>query len=193
VSGRRLVAAAALAALLAPLAARGGPAPLLDCPAGTELAGAAPPEGYEAWCEGVPDDAGHLRRHGPARAWWDGGAVREDSRWARGRREGEFVTYHRNGRRAQAGRYLEDAKDGPWSTWDERGQLLERTEFSRDVRQGPFAAWWPNGRRKTEGRFCQGMQCGTWISWDEAGRELGRTVFDEPLMALPPPARAPAR
>jgi hypothetical protein len=174
---------AAPAALLALLLAA---APVLECPPGTELAGGAPPEGYEAWCEGVPDDAGRLRRHGPSRAWWDGGAVRQEARWSRGRRDGELVEYHRNGRRAQAGRYLDDEKEGPWSTWSEGGQLTERAEYRRGVRHGLFAAWWPGGRRKAEGRFCQGMQCGAWSSWDEAGRELGKMVFDEPLGPAPP-------
>jgi hypothetical protein len=181
---------AALALLLV-LAA--GPA--LDCPAGTGPAGAVPPEGFEAWCEGVPDDAGRPRRQGPSRAWYDDGTLRVEATWVHGRRDGPFVEYHRNGKKAQAGRYLDDERDGPWSTWSEGGQLLERVELRRGVRHGPFAAWHQNGRRKTEGRFCQGMQCGSWISWDESGRELGRMALGEPMalpMASPAPSPGPA-
>jgi len=177
-------AAAALGALLLapPTAGAGAPAsPPVDCPKGTELVGGAPPEGFEAWCEGVPDDAGHLRRHGPARSWYEARIVHEEWTWVRGRRDGDYVEFHRNGQRARAGRYAEDELDGPWSTWDERGRLLERVEFRRGVRHGAAESWWPGGLRRSAGRYCQGMQCGTWTSWDESGHELGRMTFDGPV------------
>jgi hypothetical protein len=102
--------APALAALLALAAAPG-----LDCPPGTTPKGEAPPEGFEAWCEGRPDAAGRLRRHGPARAWYDDGALHLEERWAEGRRDGPFVEYHRNGRKARAGDYREGERTGRWS------------------------------------------------------------------------------
>jgi len=179
-----LVAVPLIVAALAgsPRAAAGGPAvPPVDCPPGTELVGGAPPEGYEAWCAGAPDDAGNLRRHGPARTWYDRGLVHEEWSWVRGRRDGAYVELHRNGQRARAGRYAQDEQDGPWSTWDERGQLLERIEFRRGVRHGPAVAWWPNGRKRSEGRWCGGAQCGTWSSWDESGHELGRMEIEAPV------------
>ena len=39
----------------------------VDCPPGTTLKGGAPPDLFEAWCEGRPDAYGKLRRHGPSR------------------------------------------------------------------------------------------------------------------------------
>jgi hypothetical protein len=154
-------------------------APVLECPAGTVLRGGAPPDEYEAWCEGHPDDAGRPRRHGPSRAWYDGGALHVEDHWAFGRRDGWFVEYHRNGLRARAGRYASDEKTGPWSTWSESGRLEEQVEYQRDLRHGPFTAWHPDGKKKTEGRFCLGQQCGAWISWDRAGKELGRMELGE--------------
>jgi hypothetical protein len=151
----------------------------LECPPGSALQGGAPPEQFEAWCEGRPDAYGHPRRHGPARAWYDGGAIHVEETWVEGKREGAFVEYHRNGKLARQGSYRRDDKVGTWTIWYEDGGLEERTDFSRDVPDGPYTAWYRNGRKRAEGRNCLGVQCGTWTSWDEAGHVLGRTEFGE--------------
>jgi antitoxin component YwqK of YwqJK toxin-antitoxin module len=161
-----------LAALLAA-------APVPDCPAGSALVGGAPPEAFEAWCEGRPDAYGHPRRHGPSRSWYDDGALHVEERYHEGKRDGPYVEYHRNGRPARAGSYALDDLTGRWSVWFESGQLEEQVEYLRSLRHGRFAAWHRNGQRRTEGRFCLGQQCGTWITWDEQGRELGRMEFGE--------------
>ncbi len=162
----------ALAALL--LAA----APL-DCPPGTALRGGAPPEQFEAWCEGRPDAFGHPRRHGPSRTWYDDGGLRTEERWVEGKRDGPFVEYHRNGRKAREGTYRLDDKAGTWTIWYEHGGLEERGEWRRNVPDGAHASWHRGGQRRSQGRYCLGAQCGTWTSWDEAGRELGRMEYGE--------------
>lgn len=166
-----MLAATALAALL--LAA----APL-DCPPGTTLKGGQPPEAFEAWCEGRPDAFGNPRRHGPATSWYDDGAVKVEERWAEGKRTGRYVEYHRNGKVAREGSYLEDDRVGPWTLRYEDGSLEERSSFVRNVPDGPFTAWQRNGQKRTEGRHCLGAQCGTWVTYDEAGRELGRVEYE---------------
>jgi antitoxin component YwqK of YwqJK toxin-antitoxin module len=158
-------------------------APILDCPPGTSLRGGAPPEQFEAWCEGK-DAAGQPVREGPSRSWYDDGVVRTDERWAGGRRDGPFVEYHRNGTRAREGRYAADEKVGTWTLWYEQGGLEEVATFARNHRDGPFTSYYRTGKRRAEGRHCGGAQCGRWISWDEAGRELGRVEYGE-LRATP--------
>lgn len=151
----------------------------LDCPAGTVLEGGAPPELFEAWCAGRPDAFGTPRRHGPARRWYDDGALRVEERWVEGQRDGPYVEYHRNGKPARAGTYQRDDKVGTWTTWYEDGGLEERSDFARNVPHGPFAAWRRGGLKRSEGRHCLGAQCGTWITYDERGREAGRAEFGE--------------
>jgi antitoxin component YwqK of YwqJK toxin-antitoxin module len=151
----------------------------LDCPPGTTLKGAAPPEDLEAWCEGRPDASGKPRRHGPARTWYDDGGLRTESRWSEGRRDGPFVEYHRNGRKAREGTYLQDDRVGTWTIWYEDGGLEERGEYLRNVPHGPATTWHRGGQKRSQGRFCMGAQCGTWVSYDERGREVGRAEFGE--------------
>jgi MORN repeat variant len=168
----------ALAALGAVTLAAAPPLPL-DCPPGTRLVGGAPPEEFEAYCEGHPDAYGHPRRHGPARTYYDDGAPWVSETWLEGKRDGPFEERHRNGRSARAGNYLADRKDGTWSAWSESGQLLERSEWVRGLENGRFESWYPSGARRVAGRFCFGVQCGTWITWSEDGQELGRMELGE--------------
>lgn len=165
-------------ALLLAFAASGSPPPL-DCPPGTSLAGGVPFESFEAWCEGRPDDFGHLRRHGPARRFYDDGSVWVEERFFEGKRDGPFLERHRNGRKAREGTYRLDGKVGTWTVWYEDGTLEERSEWVANSQHGPFTAWHRNGTKRTEGRFCHGVQCGTWITWDDGGHELGRVQLAE--------------
>jgi len=164
---------AGLAALLA-LAAGAD----LACPPGAVRAGKPPPDGFEEWCE-RPDDAGRPRRDGPARAWYDSGALRTESAWKDGKLHGPFVEYHRDGKRARQGSWRDGEQDGAWVYFYEDGRKEEEVELERGLRHGRFVAWWRNGRKRTEGRFCAGLQCGTWTTWGEDGAELGTIVYEE--------------
>jgi antitoxin component YwqK of YwqJK toxin-antitoxin module len=167
-----------LAALLAvALAADPPPAPI-DCPPGGAVQGAAPFDGYEAWCE-APDPYGRPRRHGPARTWYDDGKPWVTEAWKDGARDGAFVEYHRNGRKAREGAYVGGRKTGRWVVWYESGVLEEETTWRGGVLQGPFTAYWPEGKVRTRGRHCGGTQCGRWQTFDREGRELGSIDYGE--------------
>ena len=149
-----------------------------SCPAGTQRAGAAPPEGFETWCE-KPDELPLTRRHGPARAWYDDGGLARASTFVRGRLDGEFWEWHRNGNPARAGSYRDGEREGTWTLWRESGSREELCDYLHGARHGRFATWWPNGQRRAEGRYCHDLQCGTWTTWDEEGRELGKIQYEE--------------
>lgn len=156
--------------------------PPLACPPGTEHRGAAPPEGFEEWCEGK-DAAGVARREGPARVYYDDGGLWLEHAFREGVRHGPFVEWHRNRARAREGAFARDAKSGRWSVWWESGQLAESSEWREGVAHGRFVTYWPNGRTRVEGRHCGGAQCGTWRTFDESGRLLGSAEHGEQSLA----------
>jgi antitoxin component YwqK of YwqJK toxin-antitoxin module len=151
----------------------------IDCPPGTVQKGGAPPDLFEAWCEGRPDAYGKPRRHGPSRSWYDDGGLRTEERWTEGRRDGPFVEYHRGGRKAREGSYALDQKVGTWTIWFEDGGLEERGGWAANAPHGPFTAWHRGGQKRAEGRHFMGAQVGRWITYDEAGKEIGRIDFGE--------------
>jgi antitoxin component YwqK of YwqJK toxin-antitoxin module len=156
--------------------------PPLACPPGAERRGAAPPEGFEEWCEGK-DPLGRARRHGPARTWYDDGALWTEEAFAEGLRDGPFLELHRNGERARAGAYARGDRTGRWVVYWTTGAVEEESEWRGGARHGRFVAYWPNGKPRTEGRHCGGAQCGTWRTFDEAGKVLGSVDYGEQSLA----------
>jgi antitoxin component YwqK of YwqJK toxin-antitoxin module len=150
----------------------------LACPPGAERRGAAPPEGYEEWCE-AKDPEGRPWRHGPARTYYDDGGRWTEVSFREGKRDGPFAEYHRGGRKAREGAYARDERDGRWTIWSPTGAVEEESSWRRGVQDGPFAAYWPSGEVRTTGRHCGGAQCGRWRTFDESGRELGSVEYGE--------------
>jgi antitoxin component YwqK of YwqJK toxin-antitoxin module len=166
-----------IALVLAALLAAGARAPL-ECPKGAERRGAAPPEGFEEWCEGK-DVAGQPRREGPARIYYDDGGLWIDERWHEGKRDGPFRELHRGGGKAREGAFTAGLKTGRWVTYRESGLVEEDGDWKDGVPHGRFVSYWATGKKRAEGRHCGGVQCGTWKSYDDAGTEIGSVDYGE--------------
>jgi antitoxin component YwqK of YwqJK toxin-antitoxin module len=167
-----VIAAAILAlALASPLAP-------LECPKGAERRGAAPPEGYEEWCE-AKDASGRGVREGPSRTWYDDGGLWIEDRWHAGKREGPFREFHRGGGKAREGTFRADLRVGRWVMYRESGLVEEDGEWRNGVPHGRYVSYWATGKPRTEGRHCGGAQCGTWKSYDDGGIEIGTVDYGE--------------
>ncbi len=165
---------------LALLAALAASPPPLACPRGTEHKGLAPPEGYEEWCETPADDPrAPKQREGPAPVYYDDGSVWVEESYAAGLRDGAFVEWHRNGKKAREGRFVHGLKDGRWTVWRESGLVEEESGWRAGVPEGRFVAYFANGKPRSEGRHCGGAQCGRWNAYDEGGRLLGTVDYGE--------------
>ena len=170
-----------LAASLAFALAAATPAPKtppLACPAGLARKGAAPPDDLEEWCEGK-DPYGNGRREGPARRWYDDGALWITQSFREGIVHGPFRELHRNGKTAREGTYAMGRQVGTWRIWFESGAPEEESDFADGVRHGRFVAWWPTGALRTVGRHCGGSQCGRWRTFDAGGKPLGEVDYGE--------------
>jgi antitoxin component YwqK of YwqJK toxin-antitoxin module len=169
-----------LAVLLASIALSSPPTRLapLACAAGTTRKGAAPPDDFEEWCEGK-DPYGNGRREGPARRWYDDGALWILQSFREGILDGPFRELHRNGRTAREGTYAMGRQVGTWRIWFESGGPEEECEFADGVRHGRFVAYWPTGAIRTEGRHCGGSQCGRWKTFDGQGKPVGEVDYGE--------------
>jgi hypothetical protein len=106
------------------------PTDLPPCPPGTALHGAAPPGGYERWCERLDSPEGV--RHG----------------W--------YVAWHQDGSRAEAGRYRDGLRVGTWTRWHPNGRKSLEAEFRDGVQHGWLVAWDETGRKLFELRFEEG-------------------------------------
>lgn len=105
------------------------------CPDGTEERGAAPPAGYERWCErrveGLP-------------------AVRH----------GSYASWHKNGKLREFGTYYEGKRDGLWTRWYPSGGKRAQAQFQRGVQHGLLITWDEFGRKQREIAFRDGEPVG---------------------------------
>ena len=109
--------------------------PRFECPEGTRERGAAPPHGFERWCE----------RPGLAGGW---------------DRHGGYAMWHRNARIHETGSYLDGEREGVWTRWNARAKLETQAEF-HDGRQHGFQIDWDElGQKRREVRFARGEPVG---------------------------------
>jgi len=100
-----------------------------------------------------------------------------------GVRHGPFVEYHRNGKVARQGRYVNGSQDGPWVLRYESGAVEEEAEYRDGVAHGRFAAYRADGSKRSEGRRCAGAPCGTWRTYDARGHLEGEVTYETPTLA----------
>ncbi len=152
--------------------------PVHPCPEGSIVAGAAPPESHQQWCEKARPDGAWVR-HGP---WLqfrstrlpvalakretyragvlDGASIeyrlgreRERIDYVRGRKHGFVIQWHPNGTKASQAEYRDGVETGRFTRWDREGRLELETSSDEDglVRRRTFH---PNGqvaREETSG------------------------------------------
>ncbi len=70
-----------------------------------------------------------------------------------GKRQGQWVFFHANGKKAAQGEYQDGFKHDKW------------------------VFWYDNGQKTAEGEYAEGRKTGKWIDWDEEGNQVSEKVF----------------
>ncbi|MEM1450850.1 MAG: toxin-antitoxin system YwqK family antitoxin [Planctomycetota bacterium] len=127
------------------------------------------------------------------------GVAREEGRFRRGVRHGEWVVVRADGTVAERGEYAEGLRQGLWQTFSSAGALLSEAHFvegdlhgdwrmyadagdlvgegtySENLRSGRWTLWYSNGSIKERGRYENGLREGLWEFYDDLGRPTLRT------------------
>lgn len=126
----------------------------LACPAETQLFGAVPPQGFEAWCAKPPSKPGERPIfHGPRVLWYA------------------------NGQKLASGEYRDGKQIGVATAWHENGEKRIEEHFDKGLRHGLSTAWYANGTKQGEGRFEHGKEEGLWTWWHENGKKAASGEF----------------
>jgi len=108
---------------------------LFECPEGTRERGAAPPSGFERWCERLDPAPGRVRHGG-------------------------YASWHRNRLPHETGLYRNGDRVGVWTRWYASGGKQAQAEFRDGLQQGFQIDWDESGRRQREVRFVRGEPVG---------------------------------
>lgn len=71
--------------------------------------------------------------HGPSASWYRDGTVRGTANYFDGRWHGQSVYYHKNGHKAQEGRFWEGHHVGVWRYWNEQGELRSVDVYDEEI------------------------------------------------------------
>ena len=100
-------------------------------------------------------------------------------------RDGSAVTYHKNGRIKETGKYSKGKKNGTWKEFDTRGKLLKVKiyNFGKVINEQapevvkPFVSYHDNGRIKEKGMIKNKKREGEWSLYGKNGKLLRTSYY----------------
>ncbi len=119
-----------------------------DCPKGATLAGAAPLDGYEQWCE-KKNKAGKVVFHGPYASWYQNGNSAIHATYKNGYLHGPYTNSYKSGRVAKRGNYVKGIEDGVWIFRYENGRLKMKGAYKNGMPDGEWRLYDPEDFQTT--------------------------------------------
>jgi hypothetical protein len=100
-----------------------------------------------------------------------------------GNAEGEWPSWHENGKPSSLGTFKNGSKMGLWKYWDAAGWL--KTEVTYTETGNRWTEYYPTGKKKATGESLRSGKVGVWTYWDTSGKEKAKCDFGNGLFALP--------
>lgn len=102
---------------------------------------------------------------------------RHQGKFRKGRREGLWSVYHKNGRLSARGRFDGGEEEGTWEYFRENGSLERKGDFENGKRQGTWTCYWENGQILGQGHVLNDQKHGDWKIYDDDGRLFSTTSY----------------
>jgi antitoxin component YwqK of YwqJK toxin-antitoxin module len=107
------------------------------------------------------------------------GKKRLEVRYADGRREGPFQSWHANGQRKEETRYAKGRMTGSYQSWHDGGEPDVQVQYTDGRMEGAFKGWHKNGQKREEATYVQGQLSGARKMWHENGQLLSETEWKQ--------------
>ena len=75
-----------------------------------------------------------------------------------GKKEGPWVSYHKNGQISSKGAFKNGWKEGHWVTYYDNGQLETKGDYKNVRFEGPWVVYHDNGQLMSKGTYKDGMK-----------------------------------
>ena len=89
------------------------------------------------------------------------------------------VDYHDNGFVYMEGAIKNDLRDGEWISYFKDGKVQSKGFYKDGLRTGKALVYHENGNLWMDGYYCNDHKCGEWIHYDEQGYEVSRSNFGD--------------
>lgn len=106
------------------------------------------------------------------------GQLVERYRTVDGTRDGDYQSWHDNGKPSSVGAYKAGNQQGAWTVYHANGNVFYTMTFDKGDAQGASKVYWEDGTLRLETTFDKGYQKGTWVSYHSNGnKEATGEVF----------------
>ncbi|WP_460560443.1 toxin-antitoxin system YwqK family antitoxin [Ferruginibacter profundus] len=86
-----------------------------------------------------------------------------------GVKNGLFMQWYNNGKKAVRGSFTQGKKSGEWTYWSSDGHMTGKGTFNNNKPDGKWITWFKNSKKESEGEYKNGVEEGRFIYWDENG------------------------
>ena len=120
-------------------------------------------------------DQGHKPYTGICKiVYYNSDKIKEEFRFKKGRLDGEFYSYYKNGNLRWKGCYCDGMITGTWRKWDDAGRLIMEVNYVNDTLEGSFITMYPNGNIRGKGSYTRNRRVGKWTLRDESGKLISK-------------------
>lgn len=103
-------------------------------------------------------------------SYYDDGQLKITSFYKNGKRQGDFIAYHENGKIANKGKMKDDACD-LFQIFDKEGYLLQEGKLDNAFQKtGLWKEYYLSGKKKAEGNYVSEKEEGEWFIFTEDGK-----------------------
>ena len=96
-----------------------------------------------------------------------------------GKKNGEWLSYHRNGQLFSKGNFTNGEKGGLWEFYHENGQLKAKDNFKNGKLDGESFYYWDNGQLSGKGIYKNNKGEGTWVGYHVNGQLSFRNNYNK--------------
>jgi antitoxin component YwqK of YwqJK toxin-antitoxin module len=111
------------------------------------------------------------------------GILISEETFQKGKRNGQVITYFKDGKVAERTTYVMDVKQGQWEQNFEDGQPKVRGNYVNNQLEGEVTYFSDiSGKQMAKGHYKAGLRDGVWIFWDENGRPTRRETYEKGIL-----------
>ena len=92
-------------------------------------------------------------------------------------KEGWFMYYYADGKRASGGKYTNNQRHENWKAWHENGMLKDSVFYTMGTIQGPSRSYHDNGTLAAEGSYVLGQYDGPWTFFHRNGQPSTKELY----------------
>lgn len=87
------------------------------------------------------------------------------------------IEYYQSGEKKMEGSMLNNKRNGEWKSYHKNGKIWSVGNYKSGTRVGDSKVFYEDGTKRIEGQYDNGNRIGLWNFYDEKGQKIKEVVF----------------